>query len=187
MRRMVCVQLCVLALLALAALSGIAAAQEPQGATVVECAAAQENITTLVSLVDRTGLNETLSDETANFTLFAPTDDAFAQLPPDVDELLINSTDSEVLLPEVLLYHVIEGTYSSSDLVEIGVIESMQGEHLVFNSTMDGNMTVNEVNVTTPDIPCGNGVVHVIEGVVLPSIIPQASDENVTAADESPA
>jgi len=181
---MVCVQLCVLALLAL---SGIAAGQEPQGAAVIECAAAQENITTLVSLVDRTGLNDTFSNETANFTLFAPTDDAFAQMPPDLDELLMNSTDSEVLLPEVLLYHVIEGTYSSSDLVEIGVLESMQGEMLVFYSTTDGNMTVNEVNVTTTDIQCSNGVVHVIEGVLLPSIIPQASDENITATGESPA
>jgi len=181
MKRMVYVQLCVIALVSLAVLSGAVAAQEPEGATVAECIAAEGNLTTLVSLLERTGLNETLSNETQNVTVFAPTDDAFAQLPPDLTELLVNSTESEILLPEVLLYHVIEGSYNASDLEEIGVIESVQGENLVFNRT--DNLTVNGVNVTTADIQCSNGVLHVISGVLLPSFIPQAPGENVTMTD----
>jgi transforming growth factor-beta-induced protein len=182
MNRMVCVQICVLALVSLSVLCGTVAAQEPAGNTVVECAAAEGNVTTLVSLLERTGLNETLSNETQTYTVFAPTDDAFAQLSPDVSDLLLNSTESEVLLPEVLLYHVIEGAYNASDLVEIGVIETVQGENLVFTGTAD-NLTVNDVNVTVADIQCGNGVLHVIDGVLLPSFIPTAGGGNVTTGD----
>jgi transforming growth factor-beta-induced protein len=179
MKRMLRVQLCVIALVSLVALSGVVVAQEPQGGTVVECAVAEGNLTTMVSLLNQTGLNETLSNETQNFTVFAPTDDAFAQLPPDLTDLLLNSTESGTLLPEVLLYHVVEGSYNASDLAEIGVIESMQGENLVFNDTA-GNLTVNGVNVTTADTQCGNGVLYVIDGVLLPSIIPLVNEANTT-------
>jgi transforming growth factor-beta-induced protein len=182
MKRMLCVHLCVLALALLAVLSGTAAAQEPAGDTVVECAVADGNVTTLVSLLERTGLNETLSNETQNYTVFAPDDDAFAGLSPEVAELLLNSTESETLLPEVLLYHVIEGSYNASDLSEIGVIETVQGENLVFNGTAE-NLTVNEVNVTIADVRCGNGVLYVLDGVLLPSFVPPVDGANATVAD----
>lgn len=185
MERMGCVLLCVLALVSLAVLSGTAAAQEPAGETVVDCAVAEGNVTTLVSLLERTGLNETLSNETQTFTVFAPDDEAFARLSPDVSDLLLNSTESEALLPEVLLYHAIEGSYNASDLVEIGVIETVQGENLVFGGTAD-NLTVNEVNVTTADIVCGNGVLHVIDGVLLPSFVSTGDEGNATVAGTPP-
>ncbi len=181
MKRMLCVHLCVLALALLAVLSCTAAAQEPEppGDTVVECAVADGNVTTLVSLLERTGLNETLSNETQNYTVLAPDDDAFAALSPEVADLLLNSTESEILLPEVLLYHVIEGSYNASDLSEIGVIETVQGENLVFTGTAE-NLTVNEVNVTVADIQCGNGVLHVLDGVLLPSFVPPGDGANAT-------
>jgi transforming growth factor-beta-induced protein len=185
MKRMIWVYLCVLALASVAVVSGTVAAQEPAGGTVVECAATEGNLTTLVSLLERTGLNETLSNETRNFTVFAPTDEAFAQLPPDVSELILNSTESEALLPEVLLYHVIEGSYNASDLIGIGVIETVQGENLVFTGTAD-DLSVNEVNVTTADIQCGNGVLHVINGVLLPSFVPSGEGANATVTVVEP-
>jgi len=149
---------------------------------VVDCAAAEGNFTTLVTLLELTGLNETLSDPDLNVTVFAPTDDAFAMLPGPVVDLLVNNTAARGLLEQVLLYHVVNGTYTAADLGGVSNLTTLQNETLVINVT-DGNVTVNHANVTAADIECSNGIIHVIDGVLTPSVVPTMTITEIAATE----
>jgi transforming growth factor-beta-induced protein len=155
------------------------AVEEPN---VVDCAVADGNFTTLVTLLELTGLNETLSDPALNVTVFAPTDEAFAQLPAPIVEFLVNNTAARDLLTEVLLYHVVNGTYMAADLEGVDNLTTLQNETLAINVT-DGNVTVNQANVTAADIECSNGVIHVIDGVLTPSFVPNMTITETAAAE----
>lgn len=133
---------------------------------IVEIASADPNFSTLVELITAAGLVETLSDPSAVFTVFAPTNDAFAKVDPATLEMLGADT---ALLTEVLTYHVVPGTLGSADITDGGSRLTVQGEYLGF-STVDG-VKVNDATVTTPDIAATNGTIHVIDTVLIPALL----------------
>jgi uncharacterized surface protein with fasciclin (FAS1) repeats len=122
-------------------------------------------LTTLVSAVQAAGLVDTLNGE-GPFTVFAPNNEAFAKIPPaELDAIL---ADTE-LLTQILLWHVVIGeSYSSSELLELGSVESAQGGDLVFTAGADGTIMINgdAASVTCADIPTANATVHVIDTVL---------------------
>jgi uncharacterized surface protein with fasciclin (FAS1) repeats len=156
--------LSVVTLLALAQAQDEAAPEPTQN--IVEIASADPNFSTLVELVTAAGLVETLSDPSAVFTVFAPTNDAFAKVDPATLEMLRADT---ALLTEVLTYHVLPSTLTSADITDGGSRITVQGEYLNF-STADG-VKVNDATVTTPDIAATNGTIHVIDTVLIPPLL----------------
>ena len=120
--------------------------------------------TTLETALLASGLDAPLSNLESNFTLFAPTDDAFAAIQSVVDELLLDPTGA---LANVLLYHVVGGTALSTDLSDGQEILTAQGETVTV--AIDGStVTINGAEVTVADIEADNGVVHVIDAVLVP-------------------
>ncbi|MGC9514956.1 MAG: fasciclin domain-containing protein [Methanocrinis sp.] len=136
---------------------GMSAAEDEEMMTIVETAA-EENFSTLVTAVDAAGLTETLNGE-GPFTVFAPTDEAFAGV--DID---MNDTDS---LADILKYHVASGEYMEADVVNMTEIETLEGGELSVEVT-DAGVMVGGANVTATDIVCSNGVIHVIDAVLMP-------------------
>ncbi len=156
--------------LLLAAALPFAAAQEPD--TVVDIAAGNDDFSTLVAAVTEAGLVETLSGE-GPFTVFAPTDAAFA----DALEAL-GLTAEELLASEdlgsILTYHVVAGDVLAADLIELAgedgmvSVETVQGSEIEVMVSADGVVLNGSANVVTTDLEAGNGVVHVIDAVLLP-------------------
>ncbi len=131
---------------------------------IVDTAMEADGFETLVTAVDAAGLVETLKGE-GPFTVFAPTDAAFAALPEGtLDSLLMEENSDQ--LTSILTYHVVPGKVMSTDLENGMEAETVQGETLTI-MTEDG-VTVNGVNVVTADIEASNGVIHVIDGVLMP-------------------
>ncbi len=136
-----------------------------QSVTIVSVAAGNPDFSTLVSAVTTAGLVETLSGP-GPYTVFAPTDEAFAALP----EGTLDSLTPEQL-SSILTYHVIEGEVLAAD-VTAGPVKTVNGEELTIN--VDGSAVTltdaqgNTVNVTSTDITTDNGVIHVIDGVLMP-------------------
>lgn len=137
---------------------------------IVALASGNENLSTLVTAVQAADLVETLQGD-GPFTVFAPTNAAFNALPAGtLDTLLQPANKSQ--LSSILTYHVVAGEVKSSDLKDGQVVTTVQGGTLTVNIT-DGKVTLtdakgNKVNVVTADVDASNGVVHVIDGVVLP-------------------
>ena len=134
------------------------------GQTIVDIAAGDERFTTLVAAVTAAGLVETLSGE-GPFTVFAPTNDAFAALPAGTVEGLLADIPA---LTGVLTYHVVPGAVMAADLTEGMMAETVNGASLTF--TLDGGAKVNGVNIIITDIAASNGVIHVIDAVLVPSM-----------------
>ncbi len=130
---------------------------------------------TLVLALNTTGLDETLSEE-GPYTVFAPTDDAFEELPEGTLDALM---EDEEQLSEVLTYHVVSGEYMASDLTDGTTLETVQGEMITINVT-DDNVMVDDANVVQPDIVASNGVIHVIDAVILP---PSMAEEDMMGND----
>ncbi len=134
------------------------------GETIVDVAAANGSFNTLVAAVQSAGLAETLSSE-GPYTVFAPTDDAFAALPAGtLDKLLL--PENQEVLAQILSYHVVSGEVPSSD-VETGMVETVEGSDLDVVANESG-VTVNDAKVVQPDVVASNGVIHVIDSVLLP-------------------
>jgi uncharacterized surface protein with fasciclin (FAS1) repeats len=129
---------------------------------IVDTAVAAGNFTTLVSAVQAAGLVETLKGE-GPFTVFAPTDAAFAKLPKGTVEGLLKD---KAKLTAVLTYHVVPGKVMSSDLKNGMMVKTVQGENLTINTTM-GPM-VNDAKIVQADIVTKNGVIHAIDAVLMP-------------------
>jgi len=130
----------------------------------VEIAAGNENFSTLVAAVKAAGLVETLQGE-GPFTVFAPTNEAFAALPEGTVENLLKPENKETLVG-ILTYHVVAGKVTSAD-VAAGEVETVNGQS--FTVTVDeGVVTVDAAKVTAVDIEASNGVIHVIDAVILP-------------------
>ena len=128
---------------------------------------------TLVAALDAAGLVETLSGE-GTFTVFAPTDEAFAALPEGMlDELL---ADTEALT-QILLYHVAGDVVMAEQVVTLDEAETLQGSKVAIE-VVDGNVFVNESKVTSTDIEASNGVIHVIDAVLLPEMEDMGSRKN---------
>ncbi len=144
-------------------------ADEP--GTIVDVAVANGSFETLVAAVTAADLVDTLSAE-GPYTVFAPTDDAFAALPEGLVDCLLLEENVDAL-SSILTYHVVSGEVLSTDLTE-GPVATVQGEDVVVGLT-DG-VTLNEtVNVVIADVDASNGVIHAIDGVIVPPSIDVAA------------
>ncbi len=121
---------------------------------------------TLGAAINAAGLADTLKGE-GPFTVFAPTDDAFAKLPAGVVDALLKPENKDALT-KVLTYHVVPGMVMAAD-VTAGEVASVEGSPLTI--TTDGGVKVNGVNVTSTDIAATNGVIHVLDGVLVPPTV----------------
>jgi uncharacterized surface protein with fasciclin (FAS1) repeats len=119
--------------------------------------------TTLVAAVKAAKLDGTLSGP-GPFTLFAPTDAAFAKLPSGTVETLLKTPEGQ--LKQILLYHVVSGKVMAADVVKLTTAKTVQGKNVTI-STKNGVM-VNDANVTVTDIDTTNGVIHIIDKVLIP-------------------
>lgn len=153
-------------LLALAAATFIAAPAFAGGHSkdIVDTAIGAGNFNTLVAAVQAAGLADTLKGE-GPFTVFAPTDEAFAALPEGTVEDLLKPENKDKLV-SVLTYHVVSGKVMSSDLSEGMTASTVQGDDITI--TLDGGAKVNGAAISMPDIEASNGVIHVIDAVILP-------------------
>lgn len=129
---------------------------------IVDTAIAAGNFTTLVTAIQAAGLVETLKGE-GPFTVFAPTDDAFAKLPAGTLESLLADQDK---LVAILTYHVVPGKVMSTDVVKLSSAKTVQGQSVKISST--SGVKIDGANVVTADIEATNGVIHVIDTVILP-------------------
>ncbi|MFZ9857645.1 MAG: fasciclin domain-containing protein [Roseiflexaceae bacterium] len=138
-------------------------------ADIVDTAIADGRFTTLVAAVQAAGLVDTLKGE-GPFTVFAPTDDAFAKLPAGTVEDLLKPENLETLT-NILLYHVVSGKVMAADVVTLDgqSAETVFAGNSVTISVKDGNVFLNDnVQVIITDIETSNGVIHVIDTVLLP-------------------
>jgi len=154
----------VIALTTAAALFGTTAIADGHSKDIVDTAAAAGSFGTLLAAAEAAGLVDTLKSE-GPFTVFAPTDEAFAALP--------EGTVASLLLPEnkdqlvaILTYHVIAGKVMSTDLVDDMEAATVQGGTLTID--LDNGVMVEAATVTAADIEASNGVIHVIDAVMLP-------------------
>lgn len=132
---------------------------------IVETAVAAENFKTLVAAVKAAGLVETLSGA-GPFTVFAPTDEAFAKLPKGTLETLLKP-ENKAQLVAILTYHVVPGEVYAKDAMKLEKAKTVQGGELALK-VVDGGLTVDGAKVVKADIACANGVIHVIDAVVMP-------------------
>lgn len=135
------------------------------GDTIVDVAAANPDFSTLVAAVQAAGLQETLSGE-GPFTVFAPTNEAFEALPAGLVDALLLPENKEVLT-QILTYHVVSGEVMSSDIAP-GDVPTVEGEDIAITVTDNGTVRVNDAKVLTPDVEASNGVIHVINKVLVP-------------------
>ena len=137
--------------------------EEMDSNTIVDIAVADGRFTTLVTAVTEAGLAETLSGD-GPFTVFAPTDDAFAALPEGTIEALLADIPA---LTDILLYHVVDGKVMAADVVELSSAMSLQGQYLDIEVNDDG-VFIDGAQVIITDIEASNGVIHVVDAVLLP-------------------
>ncbi len=133
--------------------------------TIVGVAAGNPDFSTLVAAVEAAGLAETLSGP-GPYTVFAPTNAAFEALPAGLVDALLLPENKEVLT-QILTYHVVEGEVMSAD-VQPGEVPTVEGEDLTITVKPNGTVRVNDAKVTAVDIEGSNGVIHVINKVLVP-------------------
>jgi uncharacterized surface protein with fasciclin (FAS1) repeats len=139
--------------------------EEPmeEAKSIVDIAVEDGRFTTLVAALQAADLAETLAGE-GPFTVFAPTDEAFAALPEGTVEALLEDIPQ---LTDILLYHVVAGRVMASDVVELNQARSLEGQFLSI-ATEDGTVRIDDSEVLIADIEGSNGVIHVIDSVLLP-------------------
>jgi uncharacterized surface protein with fasciclin (FAS1) repeats len=136
---------------------------EETSSTIVDIAASDDTFSTLVAAVTAADLVETLSGE-GPFTVFAPTNEAFAALPDGVLEALL-LPENKPMLVKILTYHVVSGNVASTDLVA-GAVPTVEGSDIMVS--LGDSVTVNNATVILADVEASNGVIHVIDTVILP-------------------
>ena len=148
-------------------------AEEPaeEAADIVDTAVEAGDFATLVAAVQAAELEETLRGD-GPFTVFAPTDDAFAALPEGTVDTLLEDPSGQ--LTDILTYHVVEGEVLAADLSDGQEVTTVNGATFTVNVAEDGAVSLtdaagNEVNVTAADVEASNGVIHVIDGVLMPA------------------
>lgn len=134
-------------------------------ADIVDTAVGAGSFGTLVTAVKAAGLVDTLKSA-GPFTVFAPTDEAFAKLPAGTVEGLLKDTEK---LKKILLYHVVAGKVMAADVVKIKAAKTVEGSSAKV-SVKGGKVMVDGANVVKTDIVCDNGVIHVIDAVILPKM-----------------
>jgi uncharacterized surface protein with fasciclin (FAS1) repeats len=130
---------------------------------IVDTAVAAGSFKTLVAALQAAGLVETLKGK-GPFTVFAPTDEAFAKLPAGTVEALLKDKEK---LTKILLYHVVSGNVMAKDVVKLKSAKTVQGSSVRINAR-GGKVMVDNANVVKTDIAASNGVIHVIDSVILP-------------------
>ena len=153
-----------LALTAAASLLSAPAFAEGHMKDIVDTAVAAGNFTTLAAALTAAGLVETLKGP-GPFTVFAPTDAAFAALPAGTVEDLLKPENKDKLIA-ILTYHVVPGAVMSKDLTEGMMAKTVNGAEVTI--TLEGGAKVNGAVISTADIVASNGVIHVIDSVILP-------------------
>ncbi len=144
--------------------------QETPLASIVDIATSNDSFATLVGALQAAELVETLQGE-GPFTVFAPTNDAFEAL---------DAIPSGDVLKEVLLYHVAAGKFAAADLLESGIVTTVQGDEVTIEM-VDGKVLLNgSIEVVTADVEASNGIIHVITGVLVPSIIGLAANPDLS-------
>ena len=130
---------------------------------IVQTAISAGSFKTLVAAVQAAGLTETLSG-TGPFTVFAPTDEAFAKLPAGTVDALLKDKEK---LASILTYHVVSGQVTAADAVKLTEAKTVNGQSFKIVAGKDGVM-IDNANVVKTDIMTSNGVIHVIDSVILP-------------------
>jgi uncharacterized surface protein with fasciclin (FAS1) repeats len=149
------------------AVSGLALSAQAYAADIVDTAVAAGNFKTLVAAVQAAGLVDTLKGK-GPFTVFAPTDEAFAKLPAGTVETLLKPENKDKLVA-ILTYHVIPGKVMAADVAgKETMAKSVQGSEITVNGK-DGVM-VDGAKVVQADIAADNGVIHVIDAVIMPKM-----------------
>ncbi len=133
---------------------------------IVDTAVAAGSFKTLAAAVSAAGLVETLKG-TGPFTVFAPTDDAFAKLPKGTVESLI-LPENKAKLVEILTHHVVAGKVLAADVVKLTTASTVAGKSVSI-AVKDGKVKIDDATVVTADVLCTNGVIHIVDSVVLPS------------------
>ncbi|MGQ2906296.1 MAG: fasciclin domain-containing protein [Neoaquamicrobium sediminum] len=148
----------------LAGAAVVAMAASSHAADIVDTASEAGTFTTLIAAVEAADLVDTLKGE-GPFTVFAPTDEAFAALPEGtLDDLLLEENRDQLI--SILTYHVVPGNVASGDLTEGMTAATVEGSEVTF--TLEGGPKVNDANITQPDVAADNGVIHVIDTVIMP-------------------
>lgn len=132
---------------------------------IVDTAVSAGSFTTLAAALDAAGLIDTLKGD-GPFTVFAPTDEAFAALPEGTVEMLLLPENKDKLIA-VLTYHVVPGKVEAADVVKLDSAATVNGESVTIAAT-DAGVTVDNANVVMTDIEASNGVIHVIDAVIVP-------------------
>jgi uncharacterized surface protein with fasciclin (FAS1) repeats len=157
---------------------GMSPGESPGGENIVDTAIAAGNFQTLLAALQTAGVADTLRGE-GSFTLFAPTDEAFAKIPEaQLSALMANNTQ----LTALLTYHVLPGSYMSADLMDGMLVKTVSGENLTI-SLANGGVMVNDANVVQADIVCTNGVIHVIDTVLVPRAVSRAANLNLSKSN----
>jgi uncharacterized surface protein with fasciclin (FAS1) repeats len=130
--------------------------------TIVDIAVQAGSFKTLVQAVQAAGLVETLSGE-GPFTVFAPTDEAFAQIPAETLQAVLADKEK---LTAILTYHVVSGKLMAADVVRSTQLQTVQGQSITVST--EGGVRVDDANVVQTDIEADNGVIHVIDKVIMP-------------------
>ena len=141
-------------------------AQAASGQDIVETAVAAGSFTTLAAALQAAGLVSTLKGE-GPFTVFAPTDAAFAALPAGTVENLLKP-ENKAQLQRILTYHVVAGKIMAADVVKLDSAKAVSGDTLQIEAG-DGRVMVDNARVVTTDVAASNGVIHVIDAVMLPN------------------
>jgi len=132
-------------------------------ADVVDTAVNAGSFSTLVSAIKAAGLVETLKGA-GPFTVFAPTDEAFAKLPGGTVEGLLNDVPK---LKQILTYHVVAGKVMAADVVKLTTAKTVEGSDVKIDAS--NGVKINDSTVTTPDVAADNGVIHIIDTVLIPA------------------
>ena len=132
-------------------------------ADIVDTAVSAGSFTTLVAAVQAAGLVDTLKGA-GPFTVFAPTDEAFAKLPEGTVESLLNDIPK---LTKILTYHVVSGKVMAADVVNLTSAKTVEGSEVKIDAS--NGVKINDSNVTTADVAADNGVIHIIDSVLLPA------------------
>ncbi|HHF2857886.1 fasciclin domain-containing protein [Vibrio diabolicus] len=134
-------------------------------ADIVDVATENGSFNTLVAAVKAADLVDTLKGE-GPFTVFAPTDDAFAKLPDGTVDMLLMPENKDKLV-SILTYHVVPGKVMAADVVKLDKAATVQGQDVMIK-TMGDKVMVNDANVMATDVKAKNGVIHVIDTVIMP-------------------
>jgi uncharacterized surface protein with fasciclin (FAS1) repeats len=132
-------------------------------ADIVDTAVSAGSFTTLVAAVKAAGLVDTLKGA-GPFTVFAPTDEAFAKLPAGTVEALLKDIPK---LTKILTYHVVSGKVMAADVVKLTSAKTVEGSEVKIDAS--SGVKINDSTVTTPDVAADNGVIHIIDAVLLPA------------------